>query len=441
MKPYQITFCAAALCLVLPQLPAQDFGFGDFGFGDSDSGAENDAGGGDLGFGDFGSGGASSGSGFSVDIGGEIGFILTSKFSDYGKGWDANENFLSEIRQPGTLNAALDFSASSPIGDAVLNLTFNPQVTGESNIAIVALDEAYFKTFIGDFELEAGLRKLSWGKADANGVLDVINASDMSGSISLTSSGKANALLHGAYRLGQSKLEAVFVPIFQPAALPPGTGMQAPDTTTMDYFQTGLRFTTILGPLDVGAQYYYGYKPMPALVINAGGMELAYNRYHQAGVDAAFGFQGFNFRTELAANLTGDMSGDDPAVYNPNLAWHIGFDREIFWDMTAMVMASETITLLHDQIGAVDVEAGSKLTSTNIVLALSRSFLDDDLSVQLAGMIAIEDFGFAIMPGVSWSQGDFTASLNAGILGGADDSQFGALKDASFISVGMTYSF
>jgi hypothetical protein len=171
------------------------------------------------------------------------------------------------------------------------------------------------------------------------------------------------------------------------------------------------------------------------------GTPLVYNPYHQIGLDAAFGFWGFNFRVELAANLTSDMSGDDPAVYNPNLAWHLGFDRELFWDITAMVMASETITLLHDQIGAGDMEAGSKVTSTNIMLVLSKSFLDGDLSVQLAGMLTIENFGFAIMPGISWSQGDFTLSLNAGILGGADDSQFGLLKDASFISLGMRYSF
>jgi hypothetical protein len=557
----------------MPQLPAQDVGFGDFGGGDSEGSSD-----GGFGFGDFGSGGGSGGSGFSVDVGGEIGLNLMSYFSDYRDGWDAQENFLSEIWRPGTLSGALDFSASSSVGDAALNLRFNPsgfasQARGESNTPydnfsnVVALDEAYLRTFIGGFELEAGLRKLSWGRADANGVLDVINASDMSNPVNMTGSKQGNVLLHGAYRLGPAKLEAVFVPVFQPTILPTkgrfaelsgggmgtmfgglqaqlggliqgtasglmtqaagilaglavpqpppltpeevlaqaqaqaaaqmqatgliaqavtlqnyaGTALMAmlsdpnalaPDTTTLDYFQTGLRFTATLGPVDLGTQYYYGYKPMPALNLaamtgslpNVGtalgaastqadvdaalalfGTPLVYNPYHQIGLDAAFGFWDFNFRLEVAANLTYDMSGDDPAVYNPNLAWHFGFDRELFWDMTAMVMASETITLRYDQIdqsaASMDMEKDSKLTSTSIMLALSKSFLDGDLSIQLAGMVSIENFGYAILPGISWSQGDFTLSLSAGILGGADDSQFGLLKDASFINLGLSYRF
>jgi hypothetical protein len=36
------------------------------------------------------------------------------------------------------------------------------------------------------------------------------------------------------------------------------------DTSTLEYFQGGLRFTTTLGPADFGAQYYYGLHSRPS---------------------------------------------------------------------------------------------------------------------------------------------------------------------------------
>jgi hypothetical protein len=57
---------------------------------------------------------------------------------------------------------------------------------------------------------------------------------------------------------------------------------------------------------------------------------LDYNHYHLIGADWAQVIAGFNLRAEVAAKLTSDLDDDDGSVYNPSLAWSLGFDRDLF---------------------------------------------------------------------------------------------------------------
>jgi hypothetical protein len=390
--------------------------------------------------------------------------------------------------------------------------------------------------YLGDFEIEGGLRKLTWGRADSFGPLDIINPfdytelTDMSDVMNLKI---ARPLLHASYRFGQfSKVEAVFVPSFEawrfastgrwtPAQVGEMTGgfapmfaqlvgatgtamaspsgsltadqiaaLQAyaggqlaarmslssltPDTSTLDYVQGGLRFTTTIGSADIGAQYYYGYLPQPAVDMAAfaasmgrTGMALAmatttagvdaalaqiampkivYNRYHQVGIDWAQVLLGFNVRAEVAANITGDLKGDDGAVYNPHLAWVLGFDRDLVWGINLNFQVNETITLLHDKIGTVDTEAGTDPTSTRITAMLSRKFLRDELELRGVFIWGIEDGDFLIMPALIWTMDALSLELSSGIFGGDKEGQLGqyggnGLINNSFIKLGMTYTF
>jgi hypothetical protein len=411
--------------------------------------------------------------------------------------------------------------------------------------------------------VEFGLRKLSWGKADSSSVLDVINTMDYSTMLNMGDADSmkiANAMLHLSYPFGGfSKLEFVYVPTFEPwhfatsgrwaqkavsgmtAQFSPlmtmlgqaaGTLLQqgqtdlanafliiggpgfplayaaaqakiaqgqqvlaastaylenltssmanlGPDTTTLKYGQVGLRFTTTTGPLDWGMQYYYGYKPQPAFDIKsmmasignplAPGpvlqgltaattaeqatsaldklvLPLVYNPYHQAGFDAAMALGPVNMRAEAAANITYDLKGDDPAVYNPNLAFSLGADYTIpVINVMANAQVNETLILFHDKIDhsatSVDTEAGSDLTSTRITLNLSRNFIQDQLVVECSGVYEVEQKDFLIMPKVSWTDGGFSMGLGAGFLLGDADGQFGQYKDNSYIKFTLGYQF
>jgi hypothetical protein len=386
----------------------------------------------------------------------------------------------------------------------------------------VAIEEGYLRAYFGDVNIEGGLRKLTWGKADTMGPLDVINPldfSDLSVLVESLNDGLAQKiarpLIRASWNFGRfSKLEGVFVPNFEPirfaqsgrwapaqisalqeqvaeqivgltnqaqkqyaaellSRMLPGIISNAyPDTSALNYAQAGLRFTTTIGSADLGAQYYYGRLTNPAVSVakTAASIlaaapalalattqaqvdaalasllppEIAYNSYHQVGVDWAQVIAGFNLRAEAAINLTGDLEGNDGAVFNPAVAWSFGFDRDLIWGINLNLQANETITLWHKKIGnnpLLDIEAGSDLTSTRITAKLSKTFLSDRLELIAAAVWDIEDKDCLVMPVLRWTQKDVAVELSGGIFAGSRDGQFGQYRDNSFVQARIRYTF
>jgi hypothetical protein len=315
------------------------------------------------------------------------------------------------------------------------------------------------------------LRKLTWGKADSPGPLDVINPldnSEMTDMRELMNLKIARPLMHVSYRFGAfSKIEGVFVPAFEPIRLAgegrwrpaqmarldqleaSGVLVKHPGTTAIDYAQAGARFTTSIGSADIGFQYYYGRLTRPAMTFTPSPLQpsevnFIYNPYHQIGADWAQVLFGFNVRAEAAANITEDLSGDDGAVYNPYLAWSFGFDRDLLWGINLNIQADETITLLHTRIAdnsLPDIEADADVTSTRITAALTKTFLRDELEARAAVIWEPEAGDFLIMPSLVWTRDAVSVELSGGIFGGGEDGPFGQYRDNSFVKAVLTYTF
>jgi hypothetical protein len=435
-----ITAIAAA------SLSAQDFGFG---FGDDD----------------FGNSGGTSSS-LNVSVGGEISASMTGYIEDFSDGSD-------HVRLGDIFSGKLGFSAKTSIAEGVVDLKLSPSSSP------VSIDEAYVRAYFGNFDVTAGLRKLTWGKADSFGPLDVINPLDysqvfteMADNVSLMSVKIARPLIDASFRFGDfSKIEGVFVPWFMPHQLP-RTGRWAvsqmelltnppipvtvtePDTTTLDYAQGGLRFTTTIGSADVGAQYYYGRIPQPSVGFTYTSsspipqVDFLYNPYHQVGLDYAQVLFDFNIRAELAANLTDDFDGDDGSVYNPSVAWSLGFDRDLFLGINLNLQVNESIRLFQDELGSdnilsgnFDIEGGQSLTATRLTAALSKKFLRDELELRTGVVWGIEDKDFAVMPALIWAKEDIRFALSGGFFGGDSEGQLGQYKDNHFVKISLAYTF
>jgi hypothetical protein len=351
-------------------LAAQDFGFG---FDEESDMDISSADGGALG----------------VSIGGEVSASMMSFFDNFGDGADT-------VRLGNIFSGRLNFTMESSNAEGVINLKIAPTPVYYEGKSPMYVDEAYVRAYFGNFDVEGGLRKLTWGKVDSMGPLDVINPADMSDLSGMSDSLSlkiARPLVHVSLRFGQfSKVEGVFVPNFEPgrfaasgrwAALPQMAALSSlkqPDATTLDYAQAGLRYTTSIGgAADIGAQYYYGRLATLAVTITSMSPltgSIAYNPYHQIGVDYAQVLLDFNIRAEFAANITEDIDGDNDTVYNPSLAWSLGFDRDLFWGINLNAQCNETIRLLDSEISSPgDIEADSDLTSTRITAALTKKFL------------------------------------------------------------------
>ncbi|AEF84244.1 conserved hypothetical protein [Treponema primitia ZAS-2] len=475
-------------------LPAQDFGF------------NNEMDGGSLGL-------APS---FvpAVTIGGELSAGLTGYGDDFS---DIGKTNLGDV-----LKGKLNFTVASTHADGTINLKLAPVFDGSASP--LTIDEAYLRAYFGDFSLEGGLRKLTWGKADSFGPLDVVNPLDYSDLSLMGAVGDmkiARPMLHGSYQFGAfTKLEGVFIPTFQghrfaleqgsrwaPSQFTDisssflsailskpemGTGTAAigkgmndrmgrflsNDMTKetqilsfLEYAQAGLRFTATIGSSDLGIQYFYGnlFRPgisikgmsgfQNALSVAAAGefqetavkdafdtlqIKVRYNRYHQAGIDYAQVLAGFNIRAEAAILLTDDLEGDKGDVYNPQLAWSLGFDRDLFLGINLNLQATETIRLFHDKLNGdplLDIEAGKELSSTRLTTVLARKFLRDELEIKATGLWGIEDRDFLILPSIAWIKNDVTVELSGGLFGGDEQGELGQYGDNHFIKAVMGYKF
>ncbi|MDR2375585.1 MAG: hypothetical protein LBD96_04005 [Treponema sp.] len=424
---------------------AQDFGFG--GLGDfTGADGENSLG--------------SGASPFALSMSGEaameiIGFV--EEFDDPADtALDAN------------FRGRLAFEANGANVKAVIDLKIN--AAGEKYaLGPVAPDEAYLQAYFGDLELESGLRKLTWGRADSLGPLDVINPLDYTSLTNMTDyieNKIAQPLIHLSYRAGSfTKIETVLLPWFSPHRsaeqgrwapsypVPLAQDFKIttpPELGKLAYAQAGARFTTTLGPADIGLQYFYGrmYQPVSTSAFNAqgqlSGIALDYNRYHQIGLDWAQVIAGFNLRAEAAANITGDLDGDDGSVYNPALLWSLGFDRDLLWGINLNLQCNESIRLLNDKVSdnpLLDIEAGKDMTSSRITAVLSKKFLRDELEVRAAGIWSIEEEDFLVVPGIYWTIQDLQLEFSAGIFGGDENGQLGQYGPNSFVKCGITYSF
>jgi hypothetical protein len=466
---------------------------------------EDSASGGDFGFGFAGEENAGGRSSPAVRVGGEVSAVFTAYPDDFGSGDEALKSSLGDV-----FSGELSVSASGPNAEGFINLKLRPVFDGSASPA--EIDEAYVRAFFGALTVEGGLRKLTWGKADSLGPLDVVNPldyRDLTDMTDILGMKISRPMLHLSYSLGNfSKLEAVFVPWFEGHRFA-DTGRWAPSqlgdmastvgnslsslamtnpsiaplipgitdylqglfakresllsTKGLGYAQAGLRFTTTLGASDLGFQYYFGRLPQPAAAFT--GMErlLAqaaaqaqtgapltwlpaydYNRYHQIGADYARVIGGFNIRAELAANITEDLSGDDGEVYNPFLAWSLGFDRDLFWGVNLNLQVNGTFRLLDNQVGnnrALDVEAGTDISSTRLTGILSKKFLRDELELRTAVIWGIEDQDVYVLPGLFWTRGDVVLEFSGGVIAGEKTGELGQYRDNGFIKLGLTYTF
>jgi len=501
-----ISCIVLTVLFALSPLSAQEFGFGN-----------DDSGGGSFG-----------GNSVNVKVGGEVSATLLGYIDDFSEGKD-------HINFGDIFSGKLNFSAGTSFADGVINLKIQPEEQP------VSLDEAYVRTYFGILEIEGGLRKLTWGKADSFGPLDVINPLDYSELTDLSDPMNlkiAHPLVHASLRIGSfSKIEGVFVPTFQqlryadagsrwePAQvkmlnnlpgqlkeqvqtkvqdqikpllpLPPvlstmgitytvptptitsPSDFDKPDISTLAYAQAGARFTTTIGPADIGLQYYYGRLTRPAVsstitttttfisvplppqypsqlptaIDTKIDLSYAYNPYHQVGIDWAQAIFGFNIRAEAAANITSDLSGDDPSVYNPAFLWSLGFDRDLFLGLNLNIQCNESIKLMYDKIGnktvddgaisttIIDTETDTDKISTQIIAALSRKFFRDQLELRFAAIWEIEAKDYLLMPAIILTRDTVSVEFSGGIFGGDEKGQFGQYHNNNFVKVSLTYSF
>lgn len=224
-----------------------------------------------------------------------------------------------------------------------------------------------------------------------------------------------------------------------------------PETDTLGYSQLGTRFTASAGLMDFGLQYFWGFLPMPVIDATSAmdpsnaslSVPVSFNRYHHVGLD--FGTVLFNttIRSEAGLNVTNDLVGDKPLVYNPSVVWAAGFDRDVIASINLNVQAKGSYMLNHDKVGqkSGDIEGASRVTSTLAAARLSQKLAKDTVEWEIAGAWGIEDIDYTIMPAISFYIGDATLKMSYRYFGGREKGNMGQFSSSSYAELSVKVVF
>lgn len=344
------------------------------------------------------------------------------------------------------------------------------------------LDEFTARVYVNsNVQLEAGKMKVVWGKGDKLHVLDNFNANDYTDYIipDYIDRRIAEPMFRAVYTTdGGIKFEGIYTPTMtgdryaSSGEWIPGkmtkaveklnkayedlelektislSDLRSPDTFAFKYGQAGIRSTFTLGPVDMGASYYYGHNKQVSVDLSSILVpELHYDRMQVFGVEAAAVLWRFNTRAEFAYNLTADTAGDDPWVKNNSIGWVVGFDIDLpLHNVNVNLQNQGSYVLRNDKIENAldtDYDADGRYSNNKLVLAVTDSWDHEKTKLDVKAIWGIERGDVIVLPKLTRTLLDgFDLSLSGMFIWCKDeDSEFDGWQHNSFVTVGARYQF
>ncbi|MBI9100983.1 MAG: hypothetical protein JEY99_01110 [Spirochaetales bacterium] len=400
----------------------------------------------------------------NVNISGEIGLTMKSYLNE-----GLNSEFTTSPRMKldiAPVAGDLEGFASFKVDD----WTLDPDVAPEEMI-----DEMYLRYFFSAGYLEAGLKKVEWGKGDGIHVIDNINPLNQSGGIVPDINemkDPMNMVKLNLYTGANGLAEFIYIPMFEgytiaddgrwalvnPADFP---NLTIRERGGIADFTGAIRYTTVLGSMDLGGQYYYGYKPEPGYKVESEftgtdpydpthytvSTELVYTRAHLFGLEAGWAAGPFTFRAEAGYWLTEDFKGDQPELYNNSLVCLGGVDFTLpGTNLFFSIQATETYVINYNDLTDTDVDFlaayDDKPTTTNIIPALDLPFGKEKFKLRIGGVYLVEAGGWmATQELFYYPVDDMEISVSGQLFGGEKDSHYKTWKDNGNIALEFKYIF
>ncbi|MBQ0002144.1 MAG: hypothetical protein KBT21_01265 [Treponema sp.] len=275
---------------------------------------------------------------FGTDFGGETkqGVTVSGRASLETRAY-CDTDTSDKVEMQAIPDARLGFSFNGKQSD--VNVVVHLDEYTIKNHPIDVLDEATLRGYFGNFQIEAGIMKIVWGKGDKNHVIDNFNADDyhdfvipdyidrrvstpmirakynfpvnnlclegvytpflpvdrfavngkwVPGQVtqlkSLITSNASNAVVTAAYKAKMDNSStaplttaAYLTALTQANNLNSNQDIIYPDMKTLKYGQYGGRLTGTFGPIDLGISYYNGYYKQPS--VNAAKMSSYLTKY------------------------------------------------------------------------------------------------------------------------------------------------------------------
>ena len=362
-----------------------------------------------------------------------------------------------------TFDWRLDYSKSN-VG-LYVNPVFNYNDLGKD--LDISLRQIYFDIFFEDFDLRIGKQQIIWGKADGVFITDVISPKNLSEFI-LPEFEEIRIGINALkldYYLGNSTLEAVWIPTFQSTIMPDSSSIWFPEMylranpTTFDYSnskveqklsesEVALKYSYLGSEIDFELMGAYMWDDNPAMHIYADYtssvllfpllIKPEYHRLPLVGASFSKSLLGAVIRGE-GAYYFGKMFSAENFLTNgirekDYVHYLIGYDHNWFGINVSLQFVQEYILDYEEDIN------NDEFSNTATFLA-SKTFINETLELSLFSYCGINNEDALIRPKISYNIFDgFNILLGTNIFIG-NKGNFGQYDDNDMIYTKIRYDF
>ena len=328
----------------------------------------------------------------------------------------------------------------------------------------ISFRQAYLEIFFDDFDLRIGKQQIIWGKADGVFITDVISPRDLSEFI-LPEFEEVRIGINAFkldYYLGNSTLEAVWIPTFQSTVTPDENSIWFPKTdipdipTTFDYSNANVeqkiseselafKYSYLGSAIDYELMAAYMWDDNPAMHIypdtgqpSALTIKPEYHRLPLVGASFGKSVLGAVIRGEMAYYFDKNFSAEDPSVNGikeKDYAHYLfGYDHNWFGVNISFQFIQEYILDYEEDI------KNDEFQSTTTFLA-SKTFINETLELSLFSYYGINNEDALLRPKIAYDLVDgFEVQLGANIFVG-EKGNFGQYNENDMIFLKVRYDF
>ncbi|MDA3817718.1 MAG: hypothetical protein PF486_10105 [Prolixibacteraceae bacterium] len=371
-------------------------------------------------------------------------------------------------RNEGLLQVELSSKRESPVQwSAVSELREDLSDASRKRLWI---DELWARKRFGSLDVTMGKQIISWGTTDGINPVNNINPIDYSDLLETDDETIGVYALRLQWFFNMADIDAIYTPVASFGVLPdidsrwfPSAkmmGLHAPlddidllnikknePNKTLANGEFGLRIRKRLPGTDLAFSYFNGYDHLPGYIPDMNrdnspeqGMVLIENYRRQQVIGAELVFMlpwGWAFRGESALFIP----EDDDVNAEKYVQTVAGVDKNI-------VLSSSSLRVIMQYIYDYNIDGGDyedfdlRHLFTNSPMGNIDWTFHNGLSLSAMGIYNFDADGYFINPGVSYTAtGGLCFSVQADILGGADESFFGNYSFNNRVRIKMSYRF
>ena len=387
---------------------------------------------------------------------------------------------LSGSLRGGYWSASRDLDGREHLGTSALWLKAQPRLGEHASLLLEGwlmnedlqakrtdgiLREAYLALRLGPVDVRLGRQIIAWGRADRINPTDNLTPRDFT--LLVTDDDdqrRGTTSIRAGAVIGDVALTAVWLPEFIPDTIPirplgPGVRLrerlpgQPAGQWALKVEQTGK-----VGEWSVS--YFDGFDLRPDLAVDriqpsGADLLLRHHRVRIVGADAATTIDRFGLRGEAAYTRTDDVEGDDPRVKNPFLFMVVGVEREVLESLNVTVQYLLRWVFDHRSpfaiadpvtrqvaIEAATVSREVDAVQHGVAVRVSHRWLHDTLEGEMAMVVGITRFEYALRPKVTYAFTDrLRGTIGGDLFNGNRHSFFGYLRRASGAYAELRWSF